>query len=102
VDATAIGTVSIAVVGLTQLVKWGGVPDRYGPLAVLVLSILGTSIWAWSRGNFERATAFDYFAGGIIVAMSAAGIFGFTRAGSDAITKTSSPPSGAGSSPTTP
>jgi hypothetical protein len=100
-DAQAIITVSAAVVALTQLFKWGFVPDRYGPVAVILLSVAGVAFWAWSSGDFSRTNAFGYFAGWIAIATSAAGVFGFTRAGAEAITKTSSPPAGAGNSPTT-
>ena len=96
----AIIAVSAAVVALTQLAKWGFVPDRYGPIAVIVLSILGVVFWGWSTGDFSRASAFGYFAGWIAVTTSAAGVFGFTRASSEAVTKTTSPPAGAGGSPT--
>lgn len=100
-DAQAIITVSAAVVALTQLFKWGFVPDRYGPISVVLLSLLGVAFWAWSSEDFSRASSFQYFAGWIAIATSAAGVFGFTRAGSEAITKTSGPPAGAGGSPTT-
>ena len=100
-DGQAILTVSGAVVALTQLAKWGFVKDKHGPIAVMLLSLIGVAFWAWTTGNFGRTTSFGYFAGWIAVATSAAGIFGFTRATSEAITKTSSPPSGAGGSPTT-
>ncbi|SRR6266496_615319 len=96
----AIITVSAAVVALTQLAKWGFVPDRWGPLAVIVLSILGVVFWGWSTGDFTRASAFGYFAGWIAVTTSAAGVFGFTRAGVEAVTKAIPPPSGAGANPT--
>lgn len=101
-DAQAIITVSAAVVALTQLFKWGFVPDRYGPISVVMLSLVGVAFWAWSSGDFSRANSFGYFAGWIAIATSAAGVFGFTRAGSEAITKTSpGPPAGAGGNPTT-
>jgi hypothetical protein len=100
-DAQAVITVSAAVVALTQLGKWGFVPDRYGPISVVCLSAIGVAFWAWSSGDFSRANSFGYFAGWIAIATSAAGVFGFTRAGSEAITKTSGPPAGAGGSATT-
>ena len=100
-NAEAIITVSAAVVALTQLFKWGFIPDRYGPISVVFLSAIGVAFWAWSSGDFSRANSFGYFAGWIAIATSAAGVFGFTRAGSEAITKTSGPPAGAGASPTT-
>ena len=100
-DGQAIVSVSASVVALTQLLKWGFVPDRWGPLAVLLLSLLGVAFWGWAEGTFERTQAFAYFAGWIAVATSAAGIFGFTRAAGVAVTQMNAPPaSGAGSSPT--
>jgi O-antigen/teichoic acid export membrane protein len=100
-DGEAILAVSAAVVALTQLMKLGGVPDKYGPLAVLGLAVLGVVFWGYSVGNFERARAFEYFAGWIAVATSAAGVFGFTRATTSAVTAAKAPPAGgAGSSPT--
>jgi uncharacterized membrane protein len=95
--------VSAAVVALTQLVKWSNfVSDRRGPLVVLSLALVGIAFWGWSKGDFERARAFEYFAGWIAVATSAAGVFGFTRAAATAVTSASPPPaSAAGSSPTT-
>ena len=78
-NGEAIMSVSAAVVALVQLVKWGGLPDSYGPLGVLVLSALGTAFWGWTVGDFQRATAFGYFAGWISVATSAAGVFSNCR-----------------------
>lgn len=99
-DGEAIMTVSAAVVASTQLAKWSGVPDKYGPVAVLLLSILGVTIWVWSEALFEQQLVFGYFAGWIAVATSAAGVFGFTRATREAVTSTQTPPGGAGQNPT--
>jgi hypothetical protein len=93
-NGEAIISVSAAVVALTQLVKWAGLPDKVAPLAVLVLSLLGVAFWGWSTGEFTRAAAFTYFAGWIAVSTSAAGVFGFTRASGDAVSKMTSPPAG--------
>lgn len=99
----AIVSVSAAVVALTQLIKWAGMPDRWGPVAVLVLAAVGVAIWVYTFGNFERNATFSIFAGWIAVATSAAGIFGFTRASAAAVTAVRPPsPSAAGGSPTTP
>lgn len=101
-DAGAIIAVSAAVVALTQIFKWGFVPDRFGPITVMVLSVIGVGVWAWSEGDFQRATAFEYFAGFISVALNAAGIYGFTRAAATGATNLVAPPNtGAGSSTTT-
>jgi len=97
----AIITVSGAVVALVQLVKWGGLPDKAGPLAVLALSLLGVVFWGWSVGDFTRQTSFQYFAGWIAVSTSAAGVFGFTRATGEAVSRMTAPPTGgAGGNPT--
>lgn len=101
-DGAAIVAVSAAVVALTQLVKWAGLPDKLGPVVVLVLSAVGVLVWGWSKGGtFERTMAFDYFAAWIAIGTSSAGVYGFTRASGEALTRASSPPStGAGSEPT--
>lgn len=100
-DAQDIGIVSVSVVGLTQLVKWSGLKDGLGPLVVLALSALGVGLWAYSEGTYERTKLFAYFASWIIVATSAAGVFGFTRASSTAVTAATSPPAGGAGSSTT-
>lgn len=99
----AIMAVSASVVTLTQLLKWGKiVSDQRGPLVVIILAMFGVMFWGWTTGDITRATAFGYFAGWIAVATSAAGVYGFTRSGPEAITSTSTPPTGAGASVTNP
>lgn len=91
----AIITVSAAVVALVQLAKWAGLPNHWGPLAVLALAALGVAVWAWSQERLPgRADTFGYFSGWIVVATSAAGVFGFTRAASSAVTASKAPPGG--------
>lgn len=99
-DGQAILTVSAAVVGLTQIVKWGGLPDKWGPIVVLLLAAIGVAVWGYSTGTYARTQTFEYFAGWIAVATSAAGIFGFTRATSSAVTAAKAPPAGAAQNPT--
>lgn len=100
-DGQAIVSVSAAVLGLVQLCKWRSwIPDRYGPLAVMAFSAAGVALWGYSTGTFERAQAFDYFAAWIAVTTSAAGVYGFSRASGEALTKMQAPPSGAGAEPT--
>ncbi len=82
-DAQAVMTVAAAVVALTQLAKWCGLPDKWGPVAVLLFSLFGVALWGYSANDFTRALLFAYFAGWI------------------AVTNATTPPnSGAGSSPT--
>jgi hypothetical protein len=99
--AQAVLTVSAAVVALTQILKWTGIPDKFGPIAVLILAAIGVAVWGYSQRDFNQTTTFAYFAGWIAVGTSAAGVFGFTRAASSAVTAATTPPGGgAGSNPT--
>lgn len=91
-DAQAIITVSAAVVALTQLIKWLGLPKTWGAVTVLGLSALGVLLWVYTQNAFVRQNTFALFSGWISVATSAAGIYGFTRAGSDAVVATRTPP----------
>ena len=86
-DSQALMTISAAVVALVQLVKWSGLKDSKGPLAVLVCSALGVLFWGWAKNDLTREVGFDYFAGWIVVMTSAAGVFGFTRSTGDSIAK---------------
>lgn len=100
-NAQDIITISAAVVALVQLVKWAGIPDKYGPGAVLGLALLGVAMWGFSAQiPFARNQTFTYFSGWIAVATSAAGVFGFTRAAGEQLVRATPPPGGAGSSPT--
>jgi hypothetical protein len=88
-NGEAIMSVSAAVVALVSLIKWAGVTEKFGPVAVLCLSGIGCGIWGFSTGDVDRTTFFGYFAGWVAVATSAAGIYGFTRAGGDQLTRMS-------------
>jgi hypothetical protein len=87
-------------VAFTQIIKWAGLPDKRGPLAVIILSVLGVIFWGWSTNTLSRVSAFSFFAGATLVMTSAAGVFGFTRSLPEAVTSTTNPPPGAGSNPT--
>lgn len=84
-NSEAIVTVSAAVVALTQLVKWAGVPSKLGPIVVLVAAGAGVAVWAISSGGIGQKELFELFSGWIAVATSAAGVFGFTRAGASSV-----------------
>lgn len=99
-DAQTIAGIVIPVVGLTQLLKWMGLRDRLGAVMVLALSAVFVALWVYSRASYDRANLFDYSAAWIVVATSAAGVFGFTRASADAVTSTRTPPAGAAQDPT--
>jgi len=70
-----------SVTALTQLFKFWGVPDRYGPYVVLGLSFFGVVIWALSQPDpFNRLNLWQYFAAVVNVMVSSAGVYGFARA----------------------
>jgi hypothetical protein len=101
VTAQAILTVSAAVLLCTQLCKWAFLPDRAGPIAVLLLSLAGVLFYIWTQGTFVRADGFGYFAAWLNVALSASGVYGFSRASGEALTRLTAPPTtGAGSDAT--
>lgn len=95
-------TISAAVVTLVQLAKWAGLSDHWGPLAVMVFSIMGMGLYGYSHGHaFAGVMVWEYFTATINVALAAAGIFGFTRATAASVSRFTPPPmTGAGSSPT--
>ena len=103
-DAQAVMTISAAVVACTQLSKWAGLPDRLGPLVVLLLAAVGVGVWVYAQGSgIDRSDTFDLFAGWISVATSAAGVYGFTRQAASTLTRMMPPPTaGAGSERTIP
>ena len=99
IDSLAIST---AVVTMVQLSKWGGFPDRYGPLAVMLYSLIGVALFGYSKSiAFGGTNVWEYFVGTLAVMLQAAGIFGFTRATGTAVSRMTPPPGGgAGDSPT--
>lgn len=104
-NAEAIVAIAAGVVACTQLAKWGGLPDKLGPVAVLLFSGAGIMIWLFSQQAWppDRTDTWNIVSGWITVTLSAAGTFGFTRAAAGAVTRVSPPPDdGAGSSDTVP
>lgn len=93
--------VSALVTALTQVAKWSGVPDRYGPVVVLLISALATALWAWDASIPFRGNGFILVSNAAQIALQAAGIFGFTRASASAVIALTSPPAGAGGDATT-
>lgn len=102
-NADTIALIAAAVTALTQIVKWAGMPDKWGPVVVLFLAAIGVGVWAYSRGNPAtfRHDLFDYFTAWVTISLSSAGIFGFTRAAAGTVTQLRPPPGGAGQNPTT-
>jgi hypothetical protein len=80
VEPQVVLVVAPVVVILVQLVKWMGLPDRYGPFAVMVASALSVALWCWSNGHYSQALAWELFTAWLTIAAAAGGIYGFTRA----------------------
>lgn len=102
-NAEAIASVAAAVVAFTQFIKWAGLPDRRGPIVVVALSLAFVGLWVYThpaQADAGRGVIWEYATGWVTVTLTAAGVFGFTRAMPEAVTKTSGPPAGAGASPT--
>jgi peptidoglycan/LPS O-acetylase OafA/YrhL len=94
VNADAVVAVSAAVVALTQLSKWAGLRDSYGPIAVILISGVGVLVWLVGGEQWPpaRTDIWPIFSGWIAVTLSAAGVFGFTRAAAGAVTRATPPP----------
>lgn len=97
-NADAVVAVSAAVVALTQLSKWAGLRDTWGPLAVILLSGLGVLVWLVGGEQWPpaRTDIWPIFSGWVAVTLTAAGTFGFTRAAVGAVTRATPPPTGPG------
>jgi hypothetical protein len=99
--AESVVTVAAAITALVQILKWGGLPDGRAPWAVLGLSLLGVLMYQLSFAPndhiFARQDIWPIFAAWIAVALSSAGVYGFTRSLPTALTSTR--PSELGSGP---
>lgn len=96
-DAKALAIIIAAVVGFVEIAKFGGLPQRFGVLAVVVFSIIGVLTWAYSYSALTRENTFDLFAGIANVMVGSAGVYGFVRAATPAqLTSTHRPPPAAG------
>ena len=80
-DGLAIMRVSAVVVALMYLLRWAGVPRRWAPVVVPALAALGVGAWVVGYGPISLAELFNYVAGWIAVAASAATVWGFSWAG---------------------
>jgi hypothetical protein len=79
VETQVVLVVAPVVVILVQLVKWMGLPDRYGPFAVLLASALSVALWCWSNDHYSQALAWELFTAWLTISAAAGGIYGFTR-----------------------
>lgn len=93
--------ISVFVTALTQILKWSGVPDKYGPIAVLFLSFGTVGLWGWDQNMVAQGNVFNLASAAVLTAVGSAGIFGFTRASAGAVTSLAKPPAGGGAEVTT-
>lgn len=101
-DSAAALAVGALVAAVAQVLKWAGLKDTYGPIALIVLSAASVALWVYSKGVYDRTFLFDYVVGAANVMLASAGVFGFTRSLPAAVTEGSRNSSipGAGQSPT--
>lgn len=82
-NAEAIASISVAVVALTQLIKMSAIPTENRSVVIGIvfgLSALGIAVWGFSHEPLlVRELAWSYFAGWVLVATSAAGVFGLAQ-----------------------
>lgn len=82
-NAEAIASISVAVVALTQLIKMSAIPTENRSVVIGIvfgLSALGVGLWGFSHEPmWLRELAWSYFAGWVLVATSAAGVFGLAQ-----------------------
>lgn len=69
----AIGAISTAMVGITQLIKWAGVDVKHAPPILAVLSLGAVLVYVFSQPVFDIIVA----AG--LVMMAASGVYGFAN-----------------------
>lgn len=102
INGESIATISVAVVVATQLLKWfRWVNDDHGAWVVIVVAFLAEVLYYVSYAPadqplFVRQALWPFFIGLVDISAAAAGIFGFTRAASSAVTSINKPPPGPG------
>lgn len=77
-NATQITLWAGVVVGLVELLKFSGVPARFGLLVCALLSAAAVGIEI-AVGGFQAALLREYVLGWASILFSAAGVFGFVR-----------------------
>lgn len=84
--ADDVAAISVPVLGLAQLTKWliqRGDPrgaEWLGPLSIFFYAALAVSLWVYSHvWPPHRMMLFDIFANWVVVTLTAAGVYGFTR-----------------------
>lgn len=80
-SATEILTISGAVVLLTELIKFGGIPDKWGLLVAALTSVLGVAAYMASKPDLvlSRLVIWPLFTATVTTLATAAGVFGFVR-----------------------
>jgi len=66
-----IAAISTALVGVTQLVKWAGLPSKWAPPVLAILSTGAVLLYVYKPYIFQVAVA------SALVTMAASGVYGF-------------------------
>jgi hypothetical protein len=79
-DATAILTVSGFALTATALLRWAGVPSRWGAPTSALVSLIGVAVWTLSQeASVDRTWTFGLLAGWVTITSTAAGVYGFVK-----------------------
>ena len=76
-QAEIVAMLAAACVGTVEIFKRAGLPERFGPLANLILSAILTAVWAVSEPVWPAPLGI--MLGWLAVAASASGVYGLAR-----------------------
>jgi hypothetical protein len=94
----AIGGLALLIV---QYLKFSRMPDRWGPYAVLLVSVVLVGLWIFQAEINLRKNILGFVFDVMNIAANAAGFYGFARSvGPSGLMRTHKPPSGAMDAPT--
>lgn len=69
----AVSAISTSMIGITQLLKFSGMPAKHAPLTLALLSSVVIMLWAYDQ------FVFDVIVSTSLVTMAASGVYGFTN-----------------------
>lgn len=73
-------TIGGMVMGLTEIAKRTGLPERFVAVAALLMSAIIMVVLAWSKNDIQQATSYLYLTAWINVLLVSMGIHGAVKA----------------------
>lgn len=71
IAAEAVSAITVTVIGITQIIKWAGVPVRFAPIILALLSVTSVLLYIY------RPFVYGVIVASSIVMMGASGVYGF-------------------------